>query len=163
MAAREEHFRGIGWGRAQQGVRDGLEPRNVVRRAREWRITGRGWLVEAGGEGAMTTTFERIEASVRGDAMKPRAKRRPLFVEPLEGLPRADPGLLEDVLRVRDRAHHSIANREDLAAIGRGLLLEVVVRRHALRSHRKIDGSSDESEPSRRYVHRTEKSKWKMY
>jgi hypothetical protein len=94
-------------------VRVRFKPRYVCGRHSFWHFVG-GWsmLVWQHALG-MLATGERVQAGVRGDAVEPRTKVP--AVESIEATPRAQIGLLHEILGIVQGAKHAVTMQFDFA------------------------------------------------
>ena len=91
---------------------------------------------QPGRQRSLGLAVERGQAGVGGDPVEPGAQRRAVL-ERVVAPPRAQVGLLHQVLGVVDRAHHPVAVREQLAPVRVGEAGEVILGR---RTDRRLDG-----------------------
>ena len=87
---------------------------------------------EPGGQRSPGAGLEVGEADVRRDPVEPRAHRA-AALEVGAGLPRAQQGLLDEVLRLVHRPAHPVAVRQQLTLVARGQRREVLQLAHTAR------------------------------
>ena len=103
-------------GRRRRIGRERLQPRHLeVRDDRRLRVVEDR--PDSGRERSALPALERVQAGVRRDPVQPRAERGSLGVVRVEGPPRPQHRLLDEVVGVMDRSQHPVAVHPQLMAM----------------------------------------------
>jgi hypothetical protein len=108
-------FGGVAILREHPSVEHGLDPRVLGEPGRQRRGSRRR-RAEVHRTGAALRTLQHVETHVRGDAVEPRAERRPAL-EVVDVAPSADHRLLHCVLGLETRTEHPVAVRGQLPPV----------------------------------------------